>query len=509
MGRFTRTPYLILFVILISIGISSAYAITITLGGDPVIINGILDLMGNRIINVGTPTASTDAATKAYVDSASGTDTLALLGCTNNQVAQFVGSVWTCVDKVADADTLDGIDSTGFSQGAHTVDTDTLAGLGCTTDQVARFTGSVWECKTITFKANPIFTVDAGGNGGADDVGQYTSIAIGSDNFPIISYYDVTNGNLNIAKCGDVTCNPASVTITPVDTAGDVGRYTSIAIGSDTFPIVSYYDVSNGDLKTIHCSNAACTLGTIMTIDFTDDVGQYTSIAIGSDTFPIISYYDVTNGDLKAIHCSNAACTISTIRTIDFSDDVGQYTSINIGTDNIPLISYYDVTNGDLKVVHCGDVTCNPGSVTISLADAGGNSGADDVGQYTSITGLPPDSTDSLRIVYYGVTNGDLREKFCDDPICATGSAGPIDTINDRGQYASSVIGLLGRASASSYDATRGNLHINFVPADTTDDVGQYTSMAIGIDNFPITSYYDVTNGNLKVIIIGTVIIYS
>ena len=70
LGRnLTRTPYLVLFVILIAIGIPTAYAITITLGGDPVIINGILDMMNNRITNVGTPTVSSDAATKGYADS--------------------------------------------------------------------------------------------------------------------------------------------------------------------------------------------------------------------------------------------------------------------------------------------------------------------------------------------------------------------------------------------------------------------------------------------------------
>jgi hypothetical protein len=72
MGRFTSTPYLVLFVILGAIGITTAYAATITLGGDPVIINGILDMMNHRITNVGAPTALSDAATKGYVDSTSG-----------------------------------------------------------------------------------------------------------------------------------------------------------------------------------------------------------------------------------------------------------------------------------------------------------------------------------------------------------------------------------------------------------------------------------------------------
>ena len=64
-----RSTHLILIVLLISVGVTSAYAINITLGGS-VFITEILDMMGNRITNVGMPTQSTDVATKGYVDSA-------------------------------------------------------------------------------------------------------------------------------------------------------------------------------------------------------------------------------------------------------------------------------------------------------------------------------------------------------------------------------------------------------------------------------------------------------
>lgn len=37
-------------------------------------------------------------------------------------------------------------------------------------------------------------------------------------------------------------------------------------------------------------------------------VGQYNSVTIGWDGFGLISYYDVTNGDLKVTHCSNSFC---------------------------------------------------------------------------------------------------------------------------------------------------------------------------------------------------------
>ena len=40
----------------------------------------------------------------------------------------------------------------------------------------------------------------------ANTVGLFTSIAIGSDGLPVISYHDSTAGALKVAKCGTRTC---------------------------------------------------------------------------------------------------------------------------------------------------------------------------------------------------------------------------------------------------------------------------------------------------------------
>jgi hypothetical protein len=141
-------------------------------------------------------------------------------------------------------------------------------------------------------------------------VGQFTSIAIGTDGFPVISYHDVTAGTLKVAKCVNAACTGASTITTVDDPANIVGAFTSIAIGQDGFPVISYQDVTAGTLKVAKCGNAACTgTSTISTVDDPANiVGYYTSIAIGADGFPVISYYDGTAGALKVAKCNKASC---------------------------------------------------------------------------------------------------------------------------------------------------------------------------------------------------------
>ena len=64
----TKTPYLVLFVLLGGIGIGAASAVGVVTLDSP------LNMGTNQINNIAEPTASTDAATKSYVDSNSGID---------------------------------------------------------------------------------------------------------------------------------------------------------------------------------------------------------------------------------------------------------------------------------------------------------------------------------------------------------------------------------------------------------------------------------------------------
>ena len=220
----------------------------------------------------------------------------------------------------------------------------------------------------------------------AGNVGSYSSIAIGADGMPIVSYYESTiddgsggslEGFLKVAHCGDSTCSNLNQ-ITAVFNRGPgymAGLNASSAIGSDGRLIIAFDDVGPGsavDVTVLHCDDIDCSGNTTNSILDASPVDvSDPSVAIGSDGLPIISYYDGQFGELRVAHCGNLDCSAgNTVSVIDESGDVGKGSSIAIGVDGRPVISYVDSTQGYLKVAHCANIDC---SQVLRCQDADGD----------------------------------------------------------------------------------------------------------------------------------------
>jgi uncharacterized repeat protein (TIGR01451 family) len=202
-----------------------------------------------------------------------------------------------------------------------------------------------------------IHTVDTGG------VGQYTSGAYGTDGLPLISYYDVTNGDLKVAHCQDVAC--ATSTKQTIDSAGDVGRHTSIAIGANGRGIISYVDATNARLKVAHCNDVACSGATTVTLANVGPAGAGTDIAIAGG-IPAIAFRD--GSVLRVARCVDAACSDATATSFAGG---GNNPTITVGGDGLPLIAHDN--GGRILLGHCGDAACTTASfITIfPIADPG------------------------------------------------------------------------------------------------------------------------------------------
>lgn len=338
-------------------------------------------------------------------------------------------------------------------------------------------------------------------------VGQYSSIAIGSDGFPVISYYDVTGSNLKFIKCGNASCTSGNITRQLDITTGAIGAYTSIIVPADGLPFISYYASSGGDLKTLKCGDASCSTSTITLVDNggTNNVGQYTSVALAADGLPMIAYYDVTLLDLKYLKCGNAACNAgNSIVALDGANSVGSYASIAKSADGFAVISYNDSVNADLKVIKCGDATCSTGN-TITSVDT-----VNSVGYYTSIA-VPADGLPF--ITYYTSSGGDTKVVKCGNAACSSGNTlTVVDSVGTTGSFGSVAIAADGLPMMTYYDTT--NTSLKYLKCgnaactsgntarqlDLKDVTGQYTSIAKGADGFPVITYQDVTAGDLKFI---------
>ncbi|MBI2058603.1 MAG: carboxypeptidase-like regulatory domain-containing protein [Nitrospirae bacterium] len=172
------------------------------------------------------------------------------------------------------------------------------------------------------------------------NAGRYTAIAVDSNGKTHISYYDVTNGDLKYAYNTTGTW-----TVESVDTGGDVGQYTSVALDSSNKAHISYYDATNTALKYATNSSGSWVA---TTVDNTGtDLGQYTSLALDSNGKVHIAYYDVTDADLE--YATNASGSWVITANVDAGGNVGTYASIAVGTDNKAYVAYYDVTNTDPK----------------------------------------------------------------------------------------------------------------------------------------------------------------
>jgi hypothetical protein len=187
--------------------------------------------------------------------------------------------------------------------------------------------------------------VDAAGR-----VGEFSSIALDASGNPHISYLDfVAEGNRNLKYA---TRLPGGWKVDTVDAEGDVGWFSSIAVDAEGQPHIAYYDFDNGlgGGKLKYARRSPTGTWSTETVDSNGDVGAYTSIALDSSGRPHISYYDFTSGNLKYARrgCARVALKNGEIgsycswskTTVDAGDVINGQTSLALDSSGLPHIGY-------------------------------------------------------------------------------------------------------------------------------------------------------------------------
>jgi uncharacterized repeat protein (TIGR02543 family) len=311
-------------------------------------------------------------------------------------------------------------------------------------------------------------------NGGSNNVGPYPSLRVVGGN-PAISYYDITNADLKYVRATDADGTAWAVPVS-VDVIGDMGQDTSLAVVNGN-PAISYVDWNTGcGIKYVRANNGEGTgWGASVCVDAVTARNPSLQVVNGNPAISYMELITITDGDLKYVRATDADGTAwAAPVSVDTAGDVGNNPSLQVVTGN-PAISYWDNTNGDLKYMRATDADGTAWAAPV-IVD---NGGVNNVGQFSSLQVVDGNPA----ISYYDNTNGDLKYVRAID---ADGTvwAAPVsvDTVGDVGHHYTSLQVVNGNPAIGYHDDTNGDLKYVRVVYTITYNGNSNTGGAVPID---------------------------
>ncbi|MDZ7741524.1 MAG: T9SS type A sorting domain-containing protein [Bacteroidota bacterium] len=206
------------------------------------------------------------------------------------------------------------------------------------------------------------------------DAGRYSSIAFDNDGYPHISY-TLQNTEIEVSYIKYAYKDGSGWNLQCIDsitsTFTNQFKYTSLALDSNNYPHISYYDYDERDLKYAPWDGSEWQ---IEKIDSIGNVGKYASIALDNLDYPNIAYQDYTNDGIKYAKWDGATWQIETVES---DIGYGNYTSLALDANNRPHISsakynevrfaYWNGTDWQIEVVE--DIYC--GWTALDIDDDG------------------------------------------------------------------------------------------------------------------------------------------
>jgi len=173
--------------------------------------------------------------------------------------------------------------------------------------------------------------------------GQFVSLALDSLGHAGIAYYDANNADLKYAHF-----NGSSWDVMTVDATFTTGYYPSLRYDAAGRPVITYYAKTGGNLRFAQYTAAGT--WNLSTIDSGGDVGRYSSLAMDPSTGRwAVAYEDDSAPAFKYAAQTKTGGWATT--TVDATTRyAGGYISLAFNPrSNLPSFSYYDAYNANLK----------------------------------------------------------------------------------------------------------------------------------------------------------------
>ena len=294
----------------------------------------------------------------------------------NLRYASLSGTVW--VSQTVDANAAYQID--GFTSLA--MDGNGSPRIGYVGSiKYARWDGTKWLRETVR---SGVALGEYGGTSLAlEPTAPYT---------PHLSFYD---GAWNAYDLIYARWNGTQWVSETVESAGKVGKYSSLALDSNGYPRISYYYEISWNKGHLRYARWDGSKWITETVDSAGDVGEYSSLALDAGGNPHIAYYDAGNADLKYASWNGSGWVT---QTVDSAGTVGEWASLDLDAAGRPHIAYYNRTSKVLRYAYWD------GSTWVSQTVDGNGVGAD--------ASLALDSRGNAHIAYYDAANADLKYAY-------------------------------------------------------------------------------------------------
>ena len=348
--------------------------------------------------------------------------------------------------------------------------------------------GTIWGIAT-NLQSMKSYTIWANNSGGSSSATVNITVIVEAPNIVYSPDWFVLTNNTTMSPSATPINSGGVISSGIVDSAGIVGQWTSLALDSNGFRHISYYDNTNTALK--YATDAS---GSWVTITIDSPVGTHHSISVDSNDKVHIAY---TKGYYLYYASDKSGSWVSS--QVDPVVSRGDHNSIAVDSTGVVHISYLD-SLGSWDLMYATDAGGSWQTVTVD--DGGGN--------YVGLTSsIALDSNNTVHIAHWDYHNSALKHASC-QVSCLTTSSWSLTTVDNSG-----VVGATSSLAIDSQD----NLHISYQDYDlnkrdlkyATDKSGSWvystidsvnevgTKNSIGIDsndNVHI-SYVDTTNSQM------------